>query len=333
MRRKYVIILAVLMTVFMLPACRRSETRFLHDSGHSFEMLEAQREVLGAPSPQFTFGRRDPAPVAVPPPAPASPPPPQSAPTAPPTALTRAAIPFHSGPPVAEDQRQRHIIKTGWTELETEYFDNIVQELRQIAPSVGGYVESENLSAMGWRVFNVTLRIPSANFEDIMLQIENLADVRHSRQTAEDVTDQFYDTAARLATRRIEEERLLALIEEATYVRDILDLERRLSETRIQIDLYAGQMVRMKDQIAYSTIHVTLFDITDEPVVPLAGPTLGDRIGGAFGDSVNSVTRTFQDFVVALAGSIIPIAVWGGLIVAAFLLIRKAVRARLKQRV
>ena len=241
--------------------------------------------------------------------------------------MGESAAASHTDP---QEQRQRHIIQTGWAELETKYFDDVVRSLRQVTTSVNGYIESENLATHARQIFNITLRIPSAYFQDVMLQIEGLADIRHSRQSAEDVTDQFYDTASRLATRRIEENRLLALIEDAIEVRDILDLERRLSETRVQIEMYDAVLIRMANQIAYSTIYVTVFDIADQPIVPIAGPTLGDRVGGAFGDSINSITRGFQGFVVWLAGAIIPLVVWGGIIFVVYKVIRKIVKLRVR---
>ena len=315
MRRKYVIIAAILSAVLLLSACSRNDER------------------------NFAPGPAAPAPTAMAPPgATVPPPPPAAAPdggfvffAAGSTTyggVTAPASPDFS--PEPQEQRQRHIIQTGWTQLETEYFDDTIQTLRQIAPSVNGYIESENYRTVARRMFDITLRIPAAYFQDVILQIEALAFVRSSRQSAEDVTDQFYDTAARLATRRIEEDRLLALIEEATYVRDILDLERRLSNTRVHIEMYSTVLTRMADQIAYSTIHVTVFDIADAPIVPIAGPTLGYRIGGAFGDSVNSVVRGFQNFVVWLAGSIIPLVVWGGIIFVGYKVVRKFVRPRLR---
>jgi len=246
------------------------------------------------------------------------------------TATTADTIIVESTAAEPEPQRQRHIIQTGWAELETKYFDDTVQSLRQIAPAANGYIESESLATRGRQIFNITLRIPSEYFQDVLLQIENLADVRHSRQSAEDVTDQFYDTTSRLATRRIEENRLLALIENAVYVSDILDLERRLSETRMQIEMYDARLTHMANQIAYSTIHVTVFDIAVHPMPTIAGPTLGDRIGGAFGDSVSSVTRGFQGFAVWLAGAIIPLVVWGGIIFGVYKLVRRVIKARVR---
>ena len=223
-------------------------------------------------------------------------------------------------------QRERHVIQTAWTELETEYFDDVISDLRQIPEFVDGYVESEQLSRRGRRIFNITMRIPAASFQDVLSQVENLADVRTSSQSAEDVTDQFYDTEARLQTRRIEEERLLALIEAAENVHDLLELERRLSSTRLQIETYTAQLTNLAGRIAYSTIFVTLFDIAEEEIIPIAGPTLGERIGGAFGDSVDAIVTTGQNFVIFIAGIIIPVLIWGIVIFVAFKLIKRMVK-------
>jgi len=220
-------------------------------------------------------------------------------------------------------QRERHIIQTAWTELETEYFDDVISNLRQIPGLADGYVESEQLSR---NVFNMTMRIPAAGFQDVLFQVENLADVRTSGQSAEDVTDQFYDTEARLQTRRIEEERLLALIEAADNVHDLLELERRLSSTRLQIETYTAQLTNLAGRIAYSTIFVTLFDIAEEEVIPIAGPTLGERIGGAFGDSVDAVITAGQNFVIFMAGMIIPVLIWGAIAFVVFMLVKRIVK-------
>jgi hypothetical protein len=40
-------------------------------------------------------------------------------------------------------------------------------------------------------------------------------------------------------------------------------------------------------------------------------PTLGERIGGAFGDSVDGTIRALQGIVVFFAGAVIPLALVG----------------------
>jgi len=299
--KKYIIALTILVMLVSMAACSRGADNAATEAIYFGEV----RQMLGLADS-----------------APTSPAPPPPAPAEPPMldVVEDADVSSHT------IQRERHIIQTAWTELETEYFDDVVSDLRQIPEAIGGYVESQNLSRHGRRIFNMTMRIPAASFQDVLLQVENLADVRTSSQSAEDVTDQFYDIEARLQTRRIEEERLLALIEEADNVHDLLELERRLSSTRLQIETYTAQLTNLAGRIAYSTIFVTLFDIAEEEVIPIIGPTLGERIGGAFGDSVDSVVTAGQNFVIFMAGIIIPLLIWGAVAFVAFKLVKRMMK-------
>jgi len=222
------------------------------------------------------------------------------------------------------ESTERHVIQRANMELESDRFDDTVSALRQITPSVDGYVESEMLTNLGWPRFTIVLRVPAAHFEAVLHQIGSLADVRSRNQWADDVTDQFYNLAGNLETRRIEEERILALIGQATDIHELLALESRLSNVRHAIESYLSQLNQMAGQIAYSTINVTLTCTAVPPVA--AAPTLGERIGGAFGDSVDGTVRALQNFVIFLAGALIPLVLLGLLGTAAFLIIKNVRR-------
>ena len=241
------------------------------------------------------------------------------------------AMPYHGADQVGwEDiagQGLRHVIQTANAELETEYFDVVVAELRQLAPAAGGYIESEMLTNHGWRMFSIVLRVPAASFETVLQQVEALAQVRHLNQWAQDVTDQFYDMVGSLEIRRIEEDRILALIEEADTIQELLALEQRLSNTRLSIEMYLSQLNNMAGQIAYSTIAVTLTDIAEEERVVLTS-TLGERIGGAFGDSVDDTVSVAQNFIVFLAGALIPLMLLTLVGAAVYLVARKVLRKK-----
>lgn len=209
------------------------------------------------------------------------------------------------------DQGGRHLIQTADVTMETEYFDDVVESLRELAPLAGGYVETSMLTDRGrQRMFTIVLRIPAARFESVLQHVQGLANVIALNQRADDVTDRFYDMRGNLETRRIEEDRILALIEIAEDIHELLALETRLSNTRLAIENYVAQLTNMAGQIAYSTINITLTDIADN-TIPVPGPSMGDRIGGAFGDSVNGVVNAFQNFVVFMAGAIIPMLLLG----------------------
>jgi len=221
-------------------------------------------------------------------------------------------------------QAERHVIQNAEVEMETEHFDDTVAALRLKAPATGGYVESEMLTNRGQRIFTIVLRVPANDFDTVLGQVENLAYVRTTSQRAQDVTDSFYDMIAGLELRRIEEDRLLALIEEAENINEILALEARLSTTRLSIESYTAQLNNMAGQIRYSTIIVTLFDIAPNDAV-IATSTLGERVGGAFGDSLDGTTRAVQGIIVFLAGAVIPLVLLAAIGFGLYILAKKIV--------
>jgi len=223
-------------------------------------------------------------------------------------------------------QNERHLIQRANMDLESDHFNDTVSALRQFAPSVEGYIESEMLTTQGWPRFTIVLRVPSNRFEEVLRHIESLAVVRNQNQWADDVTDQFYNLAGNLETRRIEEDRILALIDRATEIHELLALESRLSNVRHAIESYLSQLNQMAGQIAYSTISVTLTCTAIPPVA--ATSTLGERIGGAFGDSVDGTVRALQGFIVFLAGAVIPLVLIG-LVGTALFLIGKNIRRKI----
>ena len=227
-------------------------------------------------------------------------------------------------------QGERHIIQTASVELETEYFNEVVDQLRRIAPDVNGYISSEMLAATARPAprFTIVLRVPAATFDMVLSQVEALAYVRVRNQWAQDVTDQFYDMIGSLEIRQVEEERILALIDEAETVQELLALEQRLGNTRLVIERYLSQLNEMAGQIAYSTITVTLIDVSEVEDTALA-PTMGERIGGAFGASIGGTVRAVQGVIVFMAGAIIPMTILGLAAFGAYKIARKIFAKRL----
>jgi len=201
---------------------------------------------------------------------------------------------------------ERHVIRRASLTMESEDFDTTVDALRAAAPAVNGYIESEVLTGTGARRLTIVLRVPVAAFDYALRHVQTLGTVTHQNQWADDVTAQFYDLAGNLETRRIEEDRILDLIDRAGDIHELLALEARLSNVRQTIASYLAQLNQMAGLVSYSTITVTLTE--DSPPVVPAGLTLGERIGGAFGDSVDGTVSVLQGIVVFLAAAVIPLA-------------------------
>ena len=220
---------------------------------------------------------------------------------------------------------ERLIIQTASVQLETESFDDAVASLRNIPGVFGGYTQSERLLT-GW--FEITIRIPAAYFDTALERIEQIAFTRSMNVSSEDVTDRFYDMSGRLETRLIEEERILALIDQTEVLRDLLDLESRLASTRLQIERYRTNLADLAGRITYSTIHVYLVDVEDA-YFAIAAATFGERVGSAFGASIDTTISVIQFVIVVLAGAIIPLAIISPIII--FIIYRRRKKAALAE--
>lgn len=211
---------------------------------------------------------------------------------------------------VVMEMRPEKIIQTADIESQTDRFDEVVEKLRAAAPDHGGYVESASQYTHGNRVFNITLRVPTEQFETVRLYVESLAHVIGTTQNAENVTGHYYDLLSRLETKQIEEERVLEMIGRATNIEDLLALEERLGYIRTQIERYQASLNTIDRLAAYSTIRMTLTEVTHEELV-ITSDDLGGRIRKAFLRSVNGTAVFFQEVILFLAGAFIPLTIIG----------------------
>ena len=222
------------------------------------------------------------------------------------------------------------IIQRASINLQSERFDETAELLRAIGPDYGGYVESANMytnynysRGNDYRTFSITIRVPSEFFEEARLYAESLGKAVHSSQSAEDATARYYDIADRLATKQIEEERVLEMITRAEEIDDLLALEERLGSIRTQIERFQSQMTSIDRLAAFSTISVSVTEVTKEELV-IVPEGLGGRIGQAFVRSVNGTVNFFQNLAIFLAGALIPIVIIGLLAFVGYLFIASA---------
>ncbi|MCL2463076.1 MAG: DUF4349 domain-containing protein [Defluviitaleaceae bacterium] len=219
-----------------------------------------------------------------------------------------AAPDYNSGSGVASADQK--IIMTGSVNMQSDDFDGVSSSLRGLPAQYGGYIESSSLSQYqgAQRYFSVTMRVPRDNYESLKTAVEALGKVTSSSESSQDATSQYTDLQNSLQTQQIEEERVLAMIDKAQNVDDLLALEQRLGEIRTNIDVYQSQMTNIDRLADYSTLTVYLQEVT--PVeMRLVADNLGGRIRESFVNSANGVARFFQNALVFLAGAAIWIAV------------------------
>lgn len=114
----------------------------------------------------------------------------------------------------------------------------------------------------------LTLRVPAETFDQALSALRALAQEVLAEQTAaRDVTEEYTDLDARLRNLQAAETQLLALLEQADAVEDLLKVENRLAEVRGEIEQLQGRLNVLENRIALATIHVLLHAPPDLSVV------------------------------------------------------------------
>ena len=104
----------------------------------------------------------------------------------------------------------------------------------------------------------ITIRVPQDQFFVALDKLQGLGTVQSQNLSTQDVTEQFIDLQARLKSAQAEEQSLLALLDKAQTVGDIISIQQQLTEVRSQIEMLQGQINYIQGRVDMSTITVTL---------------------------------------------------------------------------
>ncbi|MDR1558160.1 MAG: DUF4349 domain-containing protein [Clostridiales bacterium] len=209
---------------------------------------------------------------------------------------------------VAGELRPDKIIKSGTVELSTERFDGDKVRLESLTRETGGFIESSSVYNTGYnRRYEAVLRVPGERFADMKAAVEATGKLLSSNENAENVTGQYYDMEGRLKTKRVEEERILEMIEKAENVETLLTLEEYLGRVRTDIELLESQMKDIDSLSSYSTLRVYLTEGVNVKLMADTG-NFGQRLWQSFKSSAGGTAAFFENVLVFLAGAAIPLA-------------------------
>lgn len=189
----------------------------------------------------------------------------------------------------------KKIIKEGEISIETNDVKAARKALTDSLTKLGGYVnqESENNDDKNTRKnYVLSVRIPAQQFERFLNMVSSTADHIESKSIrVKDVTTEFIDITTRLKNKTLLEERYKALLQKATKMADVLEVEDKLTEIRTDIETTQGQLNYLNKQIAFSSLQITLF--SKNAIGKNEGSSFGYKLKNAFGDSWQLIESLF----------------------------------------
>lgn len=196
------------------------------------------------------------------------------------------------------------LIRRAELNIQTEQFDQSDAALKRLVAECNGYFEMATLYGGSWRDANAnrsgeyTVRVPAEKYDQFLHSTGDLGYITNKSENSEDVGERYYDTEARLKTQRTKQARLLALLEKAETMEDIILLESALSDVEYQIEQYSSELNRYDALIDFATFNIYLNEVNQ--VTQEVGETasLGARMAAGFQSSFQGLVQGGRDFLI-----------------------------------
>jgi hypothetical protein len=175
------------------------------------------------------------------------------------------------------------------------------------------------------RTITGTLRVPSDRMADTLTRLRGLGQVVQDTQGSQDVTDQIVDLDARLASARATEQRLIELLRNRTgRLSDVLEVERELTRVRLDIERLVAEKTNVSRRVTYATIQI---EVREERKATIDGPvSFATRIRVAAADGLEAALDSLAGIVLLILRAGPVLALWGGVIAATWILLRRRLR-------
>ena len=213
-------------------------------------------------------------------------------------------------------------------QIETTQFDSSVSRINTLCTQLGGYMQTSSVGGVGiqtqgtLRSASFTLRVPQEKLAQFRGSAGSIGNVLNYSSSSENISEQYYDTEARLKSLRTEQGRLLELMKKSGSMTDLVALEKALADVNYQIEQLTGTLRQYDSLISFSTVSIQLDEVVRQTELEKEPVTLWGRIARQFRSSLRALGSFGEGLLVFLLGGAPILLLLAALLAAAILLIR-----------
>lgn len=193
----------------------------------------------------------------------------------------------------------RKLIRRISMDLQTTELESLLSSIDAKVAELGGYVESRSVqmgNGNNKRYANLTIRIPADKLDAFTEHVSTVGNVTSASETTEDVTLNYVATESKKKALEAEETRLLALIEKAENLTELLQLEKRLTEVRTELERVASQLKVYDNLVDYGTVQLDIDEVKE--YTPVEEPGFWERITTGFSESVRNTGIILEELLI-----------------------------------
>ncbi len=227
--------------------------------------------------------------------------------------LSDSSVGIGMFPPINESApttnvQNRLVIQDSYLSLQVLKVTNVQKDIINKAQELGGYMVNSTINNPNdIASATVIIRIPAKKLNEALEYYRSLAvKVVSENLQGQDVTDQYTDLEAQLKTYEKTKAKFEEMLDRATLVQDILQIQREIINAQASIDSILGQQNYLKKNAEMAKI--TVYLSSDEMTLPYA-PSESWRPEVIFKEAIRSVIKTLRGvgslFIWIIAFSII----------------------------
>ncbi len=270
---------------------------------------------------------------------------------APPAADAAAELPASEAPldPETEEAQSvagggaigtpRKVVKAVSYSIETMEYDKDKMFLEQRVATLGGYVEKSEMYGMSiseggdGRQMQMVAWVPSDRYNSFLNEIEgNTGKIVSKNQSGQDVTQQYYDTEARVKTLKLQQERMEAILAKAEKLDDIIKLDKEITRIQTEVESLTETLRRLDNIVDMSRIDIVLTEKEPIKIFTTTETTLGERIGKGLSATLSGLIKFFEGFLVFIVAALPVLIILAIIAVIILLIIRRNNRKNRERR-
>jgi hypothetical protein len=164
----------------------------------------------------------------------------------------------------------RDIVYTASIAVEVNDVAEATREASRIMQRFGGLLFGQETTGGAEPRTMLIFRVLPADFSEALDALGSIGTVRNQQVSADDVTERVVDLESRINTAAASVERLRTLLENATNINDIADLENQLLQRETNLETLRGQLRTVQDQVDLATITLTITEAIIRPSISVS---------------------------------------------------------------
>ncbi|SEH44669.1 DUF4349 domain-containing protein [Chryseobacterium culicis] len=199
--------------------------------------------------------------------------------------------------PKKTDTISKKIIKNGDMKIQVGDIKKAQNQVHELIKKNSAYIQKEEFQNTDMDD-NLTLiiRVPHKNFDALINSFsDGIGTVLSKNISSSDVTEEYTDTAIKLANKKIYLEKYRDMLKSAATTKDMLEIQENIRELEDEIDVAEGRLRFIDDRVNYSTLNLYLYK---EKVRSSTTSKIG--FGSRFMDSLTEGWNSFVSFLLGM---------------------------------